>query len=246
MNHIVINDIDTAELDLKYGLSSVSNIRGSKPANTTDIGSIIDIDKEFSSFLDDPHKQYRLRITMIDGATSQDILSSGRDIACFWCRHRFASQPIGCPLRYVPNQVEKTLRTRANEKYVIRENIAVSEMTPEMTSARTHYYETDGVFCSFNCCAAFIDDNHNNSRYRFSRSLMMNMYCAINDVDPSSLPDRVKPAPSWRLLREYGGHLSIDEFRGSLNRIEFTETHVLNNVPRSRPVAVMYEEKQFL
>lgn len=235
---------NVSESSKTYTVPSIQNC--GKNTNTTDIGSIINLDTNFSSFLNDPHKQYQLHLTMIDGATSRNIDGMKHRVACFWCRHRFDSAPIGCPLRYVPNQVEKTLHTRANETYTINENIASSEIVSDQKQTRENYYETDGVFCSFNCCSAFIDDNYTDSRYKFSRSLMMGMFCAVNDIDPRDVPERIRPAPSWRLLTEYGGHLSIEEFRASFDSVAFTETHRLNNVPVSRPIAVMYEEKRFM
>ena len=42
-----------------------------------------------------------------------------------------------------------------------------------------NYYETDGCFCSFNCCLAFINDNVHNAMYSSSKHLLMKMYYDI-------------------------------------------------------------------
>ena len=38
------------------------------------------------------------------------------------------------------------------------------------------YYETDGIFCSFNCCQSYINDNKHIRLYDNSHMLLLKMY----------------------------------------------------------------------
>ena len=47
----------------------------------------------------------------------------------------------------------------------------------------------------------------------------------------------INPAPSWKLLKEYGGHMDITTFRNSFNKIMY-ESHGM-----FKPVGHLFEEK---
>lgn len=226
-----------------------------------------ELDTTFSTFLNDPRKQYKLKITMLDVTTSQNILNNEqcKNISCFWCRHRFDTYPIGCPIRYIPSQIKKTLQIQfkkstskkiqsedcdVKDSYIIKENISNTDLIKSSEQPiQNNVFETDGIFCSFNCCLAFIDDNSYNSKYTLSKNLLMNIYYIVNNINVSSITpefELFKPAPSWRLLKEYGGHLTIDDFRDSFNKIKYSEINIIKNVPRTRTTALIYEEKVYL
>jgi len=148
---------------------------------------------------------------------------------CYWDHHVFDGPSIFCPLNYVPKQVAKKgqneIKTRIGNtlattrlattdsvinSYTIRENISkykdVSDHKNliEVTDA---YYEVDGVFCSPECCLAFINNEKSKaggSQYADSERLLYSML---------ELSSRIFPANSYRLLKEYGGNLTIEEFR---------------------------------
>ena len=48
--------------------------------------------------------------------------------------------------------------------------------------------------------------------------LLLKMY---NDIYQHTTIPYIEEAPHWRKLKEYGGDLSIDEFRDSFNKIEY-------------------------
>lgn len=95
------------------------------------------------------------------------------------------------------------------------------------------YYQTDGVFCSFNCVMAYIEENKDKPLYRLSESLILKMY---NDVFNN--PVCITPAPHWRLLLEHGGHLTIENFRNEFNNSEYID-HGLTFLP----IGKMFEKK---
>src|SRR5690606_29070975 len=108
-----------------------------------------------------------------------------------------------------------------NETYIIRENISNTDLDKtSQTPISNNVFETDGVFCSFNCCLAFINDNSTNPKYKLSKNLLMNIYHIVNNIKTLNVKELFKPSPSWRLLKEYGGHLTIDDFRKSFDKID--------------------------
>lgn len=69
-----------------------------------------------------------------------------------------------------------------------------------------------GNFCSYNCAMSYnIDLNDEKTSVR--NSLINMLYQKTYKTD-----DIIKPSPSWKVLKEYGGLLSIDEFRNNLNK----------------------------
>lgn len=218
---------------------------------TTSVFDIGAIRPEFMNFLNDNKRQYSLHLTMIDANTKENVLDKavGKRIACFWCRHRFDWVAIGCPIRYVPGQICKTLQSPVtNETYTIKENVSDADVHRSGQQVNSEsYYETDGIFCSFSCCLAYINDNMHNTLYSQSKTLLMNMYYRVNSAHLDKIVEgTLKAAPSWRLLKEYGGYMTIDEFRQSFTKTDFTETHVVKNIPRIKPVGVLFESKKQL
>jgi hypothetical protein len=69
-----------------------------------------------------------------------------------------------------------------------------------------------GNFCSYNCAMSFnIDLNDEKTSVR--NSLINMLYQKTYETD-----ELIKPAPSWKILKEYGGVLTIEEFRNNLNK----------------------------
>jgi hypothetical protein len=154
-----------------------------------------------------------------------------RSIRCYWDHHTFDSPPVYCPLFYRQRQVAKTNRVEFKTKnditasvYVIKENIPESKdishlkNVSEVTNA---YYEVDGIFCSSQCCLAFIRHARNTtggSKYEDSERLL---HAMLNITTP------ITPANDYRLLEAYGGNLTIDQFRSNNVTYEHCGTTVL-------------------
>ena len=54
---------------------------------------------------------------------------------------------------------------------------------------------------------------------------------------------QINSAPHWKLLKEYGGNLSIAQFRDQFNKIQYTYHGVLHNSDIFKPVGTLFEEK---
>ena len=55
---------------------------------------------------------------------------------------------------------------------------------------------------------------------------------------------KIDPAPHWRLLKDYGGHLSIEEFRESFYKIKYNDLNQYISVfPNNISIGYLYEQK---
>ena len=245
--NIVLKNIDINATNLKYGLVIISNIEKDKykETKTTKITDVISPDIENSiSFLDENKKDIKCSATMIGIMINKD-LPKQTNINCFWCRHSFTTHPIGCPIRYINPSIEKSYISHiTKDKYYMKENITPSKLKNILSQEETHfeiipfvndYYLTDGIFCSFNCVLAFIKDNNHDIFYRESRSLLHSLYESLIGFPIT----KIVPSPHWRLLKEYGGHLTIEEYRNSFNNVEYD---FMFNLREMRTISKIYKE----
>ena len=253
--------INIEKIDQKYGITFVSNISNSNtdpPVNTTKITDLSNDKKtpDIVSFLDESKRLHKCCVTMIDFNSKTDIRSL--DYNCFWDRHPFSTTPIGCPTKYIASQAVKVYYSEiSRDTYIIKENITPDRQElisgdSRLTIEKNEYYETDGIFCSFNCCQAFIKDNKHKIIYNQSETLLTEIY---NHLFGDSI-SVIESAPHWRLIKEYGGHHTIDTFRESFNKIEYEPHGKSGNVSNIssglkdgkityvhfRPTAMLFEE----
>jgi hypothetical protein len=152
------------------------------------------------------------------------------NIRCHWDHHTFEGIGIFCPLSYRPKQVAKIgqneIKIRSTggvsdsniNSFMIKENVpkckdvSTNKNLIEITDA---YYEVDGVFCSPECCLAFINDEKTKvggSKYSDSERSLHFML---------GLTSRISPANNFRLLKDYGGNLTIEQFRKNNKSIKY-------------------------
>ena len=80
-------------------------------------------------------------------------------------------------------------------------------------------FQGEGVFCSLNCIMSYVHDNHHTFRYKDSGQLIHLLSRKLLGTD---LPMKdIVPSPSWKLLKEYGGHLEPEDYRKCLQHIEY-------------------------
>lgn len=249
----VLKNIDNPTIDRRFGIvynySLDSSLETDLPTNITFIDDLVSSKKnsEVISFLNESKKMIKCNVSMIDVHTNKPNNASNTvAYHCFWCRHSIPSNctPIGCPLKFVPHQAVKTYYSEiSKDNYTIRENITESTITrvknmndPKLSIIEKGHYITDGVFCSFNCCKAYINDNKTNSEYKDSYKLLLKMY---NDITQSEI-NEIEPAHHWRTLKVYGGNLSIESFRESFGKVEYLKQGVYI---KTTPIGILFEEK---
>lgn len=185
----------------------------------------------------------KYNITMIDPKTGQLKKTN-----CFWCRNPFDGECIGCPISYTPSKYRVACTTDiTQERYTVNQDI--SNHTDKKEHIETNdYYTTIGCFCSFNCCVAYIQDNLHEPLLANSHSLLMNIYRKMNPPTPGAVYDlMLHPAHHWELLKDYGGHMTIDEFRGSFQKVAYDPKHfIIDDIPKLHPRGSIYAEKYII
>ena len=162
------------------------------------------IDKPDSiySFYDPDKNKINLLITMCDHIENK-TLPLITDKPCHWCGYNFQTAPIGCPLRYLPDDINNQTFLR----YLQERN---------MDSSTTDLFETEGLFCSFPCCKAYIMDNRFSNKYKRSISLLYLLYFKVYGVRMN-----IPRAPHWKLLERWCGSMTIEEYRNSFCRLVY-------------------------
>lgn len=242
----VLKGVSLREIDDTYGFAPEGSI-GTKicPKNSTklpEVGGESDT-PEVISFIDEAGYTRICQVSMVDLESGQDPATKYQ--ACFWCRAPLDVAPIGCPIRYVPAQAIKTYHSEVSrEVNTIKENITPSQRkllqqngaSDSRTSVtdQDYVYETDGAFCSFNCCQHWIHEHKHDRLYDQSERLLSRIYNELTN----STTGVIQKAPHWRQKKEYGGNLDSMEFRESFNRVAYPYhgTHF-------RPMGFLYEER---
>ena len=244
----VLRNINTDKIDQKYGIVLKSNIADNHevPLNVTKLSDILPtraVSKDVT-FMDETKNLHKCDISMIDFKSNVDINAYSYGYNCFWCKNKFETMPIGCPIRFISSMVTKTYTSEiSKDVYTIKENIsekklkAIEASGADLKIMNKNYYITDGIFCSFSCAAAYIADNNHNRMYNDSSMLLTRIY---NDILKPTTLQTISPAPHWRLLKEYGGHLSIKEFRETFGKVDF-ECHGIIN--QFKPISILFEKK---
>lgn len=237
-------NVNIGKIDQKYGLVEYGTeyIDTNIPVNTTRIRDLDIIKKtpDVVSFLDESKRLRKCSVSTV-------VLNGECKYKCYWDKYDIPDgvQPIGCPLKYIPSKVVKTYVSEINkETYKITEVVTDKKRKEieEMKDSRfaidkRGYYETDGVFCSFNCVMAWILDTENkrDPLYSMSMPLLLQMY---NDLNPEEKVVEILPAPHWRLLEGFGGHLNIEKYRESFNKILYVYHGIITCVGIGR----LYED----
>lgn len=228
-----LKNINIQKINEKYGLYSLQNDTIPENSTTIDDLNIIKKTPEVVSFLDESKKNRLCSVSMI--FFKNKSLDKNTVYKCFWDKHDIPSNiyPIGCPIKYVPSRVSKTYFSElSRENYTISEQVTKNKKEDLKKSGDSRikikgkdHYQTDGIFCSFNCCLAFLEssENINNTIYRYSKSLLYQMYGDVNGEDNLE----IIPAPHWRTLKSFGGNLSINEFRDSFNKILYVDHGII-------------------
>ena len=269
-----LHNISTEKIEQKYGITIVSNIANvdeTPPENSTKLTELAELNNEHTdviSFLDETKRMYQCHISMIDFKSGEDI--KNLKYCCYWCRHKFDSASIGCPIKYISKKAVKNYYSEVSKDfYTIKENITRnrSQMlntnkskfvftnidSPSFPSSSENtapssctininnkdYYSTDGIFCSFNCCKAFIKENKHNKLYENADILLSKLYQDMYNVKNIV----INPSPHWRLLIEYGGYLTIQQFRDNFNKTTYESHGVIRNTDIFKPIATLFEEK---
>ena len=229
-----LKDINIYEIENKYNISTLSfSITKISELASTPI-------TQNYTFVDETMRSHSCAISMSKLLNRKLPLST--NIYCFWCRHSFVNPPLGCPIEYLPSILYKKYYSELSKDIYSIKGPITTKMKEICKCCdqidKKDYYITDGIFCSFNCCLAFINDN-NDPLYANSENLLCQYFYLFFDKTIT-----INPAPSWRLLETYGGHLSITQFRENFNTINYINLHeTIKSLPASKSLGFLFEKK---
>ncbi len=253
---ITLKNIKVELIDIKYNFAELYKDKSSSKVNSYSSGKTklsdikIQDTSNMYSYIDESKKKHMCVFTMKD-SISNKVLPESTNLKCFWCKHSFQTIPLGAPLDYIPSRLYKNyLNELTKTNYLFHESITNNEHISSSLNKNHHleketlnYYLSDGVFCSFNCTKAFILDNKSDHMYSNSINLLNKIYMDLfPEITESSID--ILAAPHWRLLRDYGGHLSIDEFRQSFFNIVFSpDDSMITKLPSFQSIGYIFEKK---
>jgi hypothetical protein len=138
-------------------------------------------------------------------------------IPCWNCRRKFSSAPLGIPLRYhkiFRGKDGNGVEWRAYKMYLQEKNYPQPKDGEECG-----YFETEGVVCSWECMKNFLLENSHISKYNDAVTLMYLLHLRLTGKEL-----KCKRGPSWRCMKEWGGHITNEEMARSVTSMSFQET----------------------
>jgi len=207
------------------------------------------------SYLDSTRRNRKCTITM-KNYLSGDVIPLKYSGNCFNCHHTFPGQPISCPIEYVPStmtkiffstiigveqKIKRELTAIESRNYVSKGILPIDKDngSSNIKVDLNDYYNSDGFFCSLECCFNFIKENKKNPLYKNSEVLL---YDLAEDYF-GDRPNYINRAPNFRLLSKYGGNLSIEEYRRGFHTVEIRDRgDNISKVPVLYPIGKMYDE----
>lgn len=204
-------NIKPEEIDKQYGFKVTTNSAplGEKiiPTQTTRISELGNNFNHNITFVDELKNTHHAKIS-----TVTESIHGNKKFNCFWDRHPFHSDKIiSCPIEKIHKPLIKNYISHINNK-----PYKIQDFTQE---TKFQEYHCDGVFCSVECCLAFIDENKHDPLYQNSEFYLSEIFSFTEH----------KRAPHWRLLTSYGGNMSIEEFRKSFMNTIYTFDGIVYN-----------------
>jgi hypothetical protein len=251
--YICLKNINCEILDEKYNFIEYKEKNKEYVRNSTSYyqkTKINDYKEEspYFNFIDEAKKDHICFLTMKDNISKQTLPKKTR-VYCFHCRHYFDTIPIGLPIEYKNSKLYKNYFSEITKhNYVLQESIneETHENTPsayQTEKQNANYYIVDGNFCSFNCCKAYLLEHKDSVLYEQSESLLNKMYIDLFQIRTDT-EFSIKPAPNWRILENFGGNVSIDEFRRNFNKVEYVSNGDYDiKLPSCKSIGYIFEKK---
>jgi len=190
-NTLIHLEINPSVLDGEYGFDK------SPISQTTRIS---DLENKDIAFQKDTKHTYQVKVTSAAFKKPSSTVNT-----CFWDTCEFGHAPVYCPVQLkVSPEMKEYTSTINNKVYKIQDTINTA------LEDRQEVF-VDGIFCSPECCLAFIREHRREQMYKDSEMLLYYVYQCSN----------IKPAPHWRLLDKYGGNMSVDAFRKSFVNLTY-------------------------
>lgn len=210
--------------------------------------------------------------TTFNNTIKKELVSNCCSFTCWYCRHSLINNtlPVIIPLKYYNSYSECSLvhnsliNTIPKLEYKIFDDLSINlvkdkekifyekvnltqndknklkNSDPDKSVKYNDYFEGEGTFCSFNCAVAYVSDNYS-IKYKNTGMLINKLYKHIFGFLPK---EKIVPSPSWKMLKDYGGEFTIEEYRKSFQIIDYSYNwQYLKNFPNG-PVSELFLEKK--
>lgn len=201
------DDTITLKIDTKFVLDKYYAPVTKPPKKSKKHGNSKPPPDKMYTIIDPKSQKVKYWMNMFD-VCKKNTLPLSTDKACWWCRTSFESYPLGCPVNYIKDNTTTTSVIRNISQQIKNLNLNIDE--------HSDYFETIGVFCSFPCIKAYILDELSKSRTTSlgdSLVLLTYMYYILYGKIK-----KIPSAGSWKMLKEWGGSMSIEEYRSEFGK----------------------------
>ena len=123
-------------------------------------------------------------------------------VLCWWCCHNVGKSTVKAPTNFV--------RARCTPD----DNIP-SFMNSSTVERPCIKYDVEGFFCSFECARAHLIHEKRHNYESAVQTLCHMRRMTMKEQGVTVPPTLLKSAPSWKTLKQFGGTLTIEEFRDS-------------------------------
>jgi hypothetical protein len=154
-------------------------------------------------------KEYNTSFFYLRNLVDKKKLPEKTEICCWHCTETFNTRPLGFPLRYVPNFILSTFRSDKEDSQPVVCRSDIHHETKDDNVYQRDYFETEGIFCSFPCMIAYGAGRTNRLEYNGYRGLLKRLHKRLYGKELTNW----RSAPDIRLLKKFGGHLTIEDFR---------------------------------
>jgi len=167
-------------------------------------------------FFDQNKYQVWLWPTMSSSFSSGGVaipLTTGKP--CWQCRLKINGMAMPCPLKYITAETHP-FETELFKKFLIEQNYDISEETD------FEHIEGEGLFCSEECVKSYIFEQLSITHLPIYRKSLTLLSLLQQKLRGTNQP--IKLAISWKMLQDWGGHLSPAEYKSMRGKREFLPT----------------------
>ena len=217
----ILHNIDNKDLDRRYCLNEI-NLKNQKPSSQIQLPKS-STKSSFGTIFDRSKQPFQRES---DESSRVALTSNLQQLGLSYVKHKnlptiithkdmeakkIAQQLIVCP----DSSQERTLDSCHCWYCRLCIPSLCSPLSLPYEFNQQDKFTCEGIYCSFNCMKAYLNEyGMYHHKYKNSSIYLATMYTKIFGTDHSYLD--IKPSPSWKFQRRYGGHLSDDEYRAEI------------------------------
>jgi hypothetical protein len=147
-------------------------------------------------------------------------LPHATNIPCWNCRRNFSTPPLGIPINFI--KFHHLSKDKEMWAMYLKDNNYVGSCCSHENQIQNidGYFETEGVVCSWECMKNYILENSKSSLYKDSINLMHLLHGMLTGGKELNC----NRGASWRVLKEWGGHIDSKNYNDSVKMSKFFDT----------------------